>query len=79
MRPPRRKAEFDPTATSPFRHPGYEHALTDPLSSSEIGRIVAYYDGSQATDGETWIESKSRLCSGSRFIQRTGKPKAAAS
>ncbi|MGA6943177.1 MAG: hypothetical protein WBZ27_14385, partial [Pseudolabrys sp.] len=41
--------------------PGDAHALTDALSSSEIGRIVACYHGSPAADGTTWIERKSRL------------------
>src|SRR5262245_3775290 len=60
----------DPSPTSPLRHPGYAHALTEALLSSEINRIVAYFGGAQAADRKAWVERKSRFRSSSCLIQR---------
>jgi hypothetical protein len=65
---------LDPFPTSPLRHPSHAHALTQSLAPSKVSRIVASFGGAHATDGEAWIERKSRLCSGSRLIYSAEQP-----
>jgi hypothetical protein len=44
----------------PLRHPGQAHALTLTFATGEEGRIVApCVGGTQAADGEAWIERQS--------------------
>src|SRR6476660_7029064 len=50
--------------TSPLRHPGHAHTLIDPLVFGEESRIVARCAGAVASDGEVWVERKSRLGGG---------------
>jgi hypothetical protein len=65
---------FDPFPTSPLRHPGEAHAHAEAFAPSKVSRIVASFGGAHATDGEAWIERKSRRCSGSRLIYSAEQP-----
>ena len=47
---------FDPTATSPLRHPGHAQALIHALAPSKEIRIVAEPGSTEAANGEAWIE-----------------------
>src|ERR1700749_1270062 len=64
-------SHFDPLRTLPLRHPGHSHALNRPVTPSKEGRIVApCISGiTKAANGEAWIERKSRLHGGPRFVQ----------
>jgi len=61
----------DPLRTLPLRHPGHSHALNRPVTPSKEGRIVApCISGiTKAANGEAWMERKSRLHGGPRFVQ----------
>ena len=61
---------FDPTATSPLRHPGYAQALIHALAPSKEIRIVAEPGSTEAANGEAWIERQSDLCGSTRLIEQ---------
>src|ERR1700757_3155612 len=65
------KAARDPTRTSALRHPGQPHALNRAVAPGKEGRIVAACIRAitKATNGEAWIERKSRLRRGPRLVQ----------
>ena len=52
------------TGRSYLRHPGLAHAIVDTLALRPIGRIVAWYAGTVAVNGEVGIEGKPRRCRG---------------
>jgi hypothetical protein len=57
--------------TSALGHPGHSHALNFAVAPSTEGGIVAQCIGdiTKAANGEAWIERKSRLHCGPRFVQ----------
>ena len=61
---------FDPTATSPLRHPGHAQALIHAFAPSKEIRIVAEPDSTEAANGEAWIERQSGLCGSTRLIEQ---------
>jgi len=63
------RSVYDPSPTSPLRYSRNAHPLNDPPALLAKGRIVAYCGTFQATDGESWIQRKSRFHSSSRLIQ----------
>ena len=67
----RASSTHDPTQTSALRHPGQPHALNGVVAPGKEGRIVApcICGITKATNGEAWIERKSRLHRGPRFVQ----------
>jgi hypothetical protein len=65
-----RLSESDPSPTSPLRHPGYAHALTDALAFGEIRWVITVSAVPVAADCKAWIKRKSCLCSSTRLIRR---------
>ena len=57
--------------TLALRHPGHAHSLNGAFAPSKEGRIVGPCIGglTKAANSEAWIERKSRLHCGPRFVQ----------
>ena len=62
------KSENDPKPTSLLWHPGQTHPLVQALAPGKISRIIAQRVGAEAADSEAWIEYKSSLHGGPRFV-----------